>query len=80
MISFFLNQVILPNTSSIVARVWDIHKAQYNKIVTMVVKTGQLSGTCSVQRFQFQKRHMAASAVEKNNKYWLSYINVSSYS
>jgi len=31
-----------------------------------VVEMGQLSGTCSIQCFQLQKRHMTASTVEKN--------------
>jgi len=38
------------------------------RIITItVMKTDQLSGTCNVQCFQIQKRHMAASTVKKNN-------------
>jgi len=32
-----------------------------------MVKAGQVSGTCNVQCFQLQNRHMAASTLEKNN-------------
>jgi len=40
---------------------------QYKSQHLTVVKTGQLSGTCSVQRFKLQKWHMAVSTLKNNS-------------